>query len=216
MANQCAWLACLYMYITEILVASKSTLGSILFSYLKHLPFLTSFPFVMNNQLLAGSDNGSLRLFDINHMPPKVADICCYSATVTFDDFEQLTSLHVNSTDDQFLASGYSKDVALYDISSGKRLQLFTNMHQEPINVVKFAHHSPFLFATSSFDKDVKMWDLRQNPVRPCYTTSSSRGNVMVCFSPDDLYLLVSAVDNEVNLPRSIHVTVVVQKKFSG
>ncbi|EOX91603.1 Transducin family protein / WD-40 repeat family protein isoform 2 [Theobroma cacao] len=31
-----------------------------------------------------------------------------------------------------------------------------------------------------------------------CYTASSSRGNVMVCFSPDDLYLLVSAIDNEV------------------
>ncbi|CAL8989260.1 unnamed protein product [Prunus brigantina] len=34
--------------------------------------------------------------------------------------------------------------------------------------------------------------------IRPCYTSSSSRGNVMVCFSPDDHYLLVSAVDNEV------------------
>ncbi|KAM4128285.1 hypothetical protein ACJW30_02G155400 [Castanea mollissima] len=150
------------------------------------------------SKIVAGSDDGSLKLFDINHMPPKVADIDCCSASVTYDDFEQLTSLHINSTDDQFIASGYSKNVALYDISSGKRLQLFTNMHREPINVVKFANHSPFLFATSSFDHDVKMWDLRQNPVRPCYTASSSRGNVMVCFSPDDLYLLVSAVDNEV------------------
>ncbi|KAL4644685.1 hypothetical protein ACB092_02G182300 [Castanea dentata] len=150
------------------------------------------------SKIVAGSDDGSLKLFDINHMPPKVADIYCCSASVTYDDFEQLTSLHINSTDDQFIASGYSKNVALYDISSGKRLQLFTNMHREPINVVKFANHSPFLFATSSFDHDVKMWDLRQNPVRPCYTASSSRGNVMVCFAPDDLYLLVSAVDNEV------------------
>ncbi|XP_075654235.1 protein DWD HYPERSENSITIVE TO UV-B 1-like isoform X2 [Castanea sativa] len=150
------------------------------------------------SKIVAGSDDGSLKLFDINHMPPKVADIYCCSASVTYDDFEQLTSLHINSTDDQFIASGYSKNVALYDISSGKRLQLLTNMHREPINVVKFANHSPFLFATSSFDHDVKMWDLRQKPVRPCYTASSSRGNVMVCFSPDDLYLLVSAVDNEV------------------
>ncbi|KAL0334931.1 UNVERIFIED_CONTAM: hypothetical protein Sradi_4705000 [Sesamum radiatum] len=46
--------------------------------------------------------------------------------------------------------------------------------------------------------KDVKMWDIRQKPNQPCYTASSSRGNVMVCFSPDDHYLLVSAVDNEV------------------
>ncbi|GAV58764.1 WD40 domain-containing protein [Cephalotus follicularis] len=150
------------------------------------------------SKLVAGADNGCVKLFDISHMTPKVADACRSSGVVTFDNFPQLTSVHVNSTDDQFLASGYSTNVALYDIDSGKRLQLFTNMHRDPINVAKFAHHSPFLFVTSSFDHDVKMWDLRQKPVTPCYTASSSRGNVMVCFSPDDLYLLVSAVDNEV------------------
>ncbi|KAM7507159.1 hypothetical protein LguiA_017612 [Lonicera macranthoides] len=150
------------------------------------------------SKLLAGSDNGSLRLYDIKNMQPTAANSYCTSTTVTFDNFEQLTSVHVNSTDEQILASGYSKKVGIYDISSGKRVQLFTDMHQEPINVAKFANHSPFLFVTSSFDRYVKMWDLRQKPVRPCFAASSSRGNVMACFSPDDLYLLVSAVDNEV------------------
>lgn len=150
------------------------------------------------SKLLAGSDNGCLKLFDIDLMPPKVADTKCNSGVVNFDDFEPLTSVHVNATDDQFLASGCSKDVALYDINTRRRIQLFANMHREPINVAKFAHHSPFLFATSSFDRETKLWDLRQNPEQPCYTVSSSRGNVMVCFSPDDKYLLVSAIDNEV------------------
>lgn len=158
---------------------------------------------LLKTQIVSGSDNGCLKLFDVNQMPAKLGDTCCGSDAVSFEDFEQLTSVHVNSTDDKFLASGYSKGVALYDISSGRRLQVFTNMHQEPINVAKFAHHSPFMFATSSFDKDVKMWDLRERPERPCYTASSSRGNVMVCFSPDDLYLLVSAIDNEVHRPNS-------------
>lgn len=120
------------------------------------------------------------------------------AGSIMFDDFDHLTSVHVNSTDELFLASGYSKHVALYDISSGRRLQVFDDMHREHINVVKFAHHSPSIFATSSFDRDVKLWDLRQKPNQPCYTALSSRGNVMVCFSPDDQYLLVSAVDNEV------------------
>lgn len=150
------------------------------------------------SKLLAGSDSGSLRLYDINDTLQKAKGSCSSSSPVVFDKFEHLTSLHVNSTDDQFLTSGYSKKVAIYDICSGKRLHLFSDMHQEPINVAKFAHHSPNLLVTSSFDRDVKLWDLRQTPNQPCYTTSSSRGNVMVCFSPDDLYLLVSAVDNEV------------------
>ncbi|KAM3250428.1 putative protein isoform X1 [Capsicum chacoense] len=150
------------------------------------------------SKLLAGSDSGSLRLYDINDTLQKAESGCSSSSPVVFDKFDQLTSLHVNSTDDQFLTSGYSKKVAIYDTCSGKRLHLFTDMHQEPINVAKFAHHSPDLLVTSSFDRDVKLWDLRQTPNQPCYTASSSRGNVMVCFSPDDLYLLVSAVDNEV------------------
>lgn len=147
-------------------------------------------------QLIAGSDNGSLRLYDINHMPQ--ASIYVSAGSVIFDDFDQLTSVHVNSADELLLASGYSKHVSLYDISTGRCLQVLADMHREHINVVKFSNHSPSIFATSSFDQDVKMWDLRQKPNQPCYTTSSSRGNVMVCFSPDDQYLLVSAVDNEV------------------
>lgn len=150
------------------------------------------------SKLIAGSDNGSLKLFDINCIPPKVPDFSFSYDAVTFADFEQLTSVHVNSMDDRLLVSGYTRNIALYDIGTGQRMELFRDLHREPINVAKFANHSPFLFATSSFDRDVKMWDLRETPVRPCYTVSSSRENVMVCFSPDDHYLLVSAVDNEV------------------
>ncbi|CAK8573871.1 unnamed protein product [Lathyrus sativus] len=150
------------------------------------------------SKLIAGSDNGSLKLYDINHIPRKTTGLYGNSGCVTFDEFDQLTSVHVNSTDELFLASGYSRNVALYDINSGKRLQVFTDMHRGHINVVKFANHSPSIFATSSFDQDVKMWDLRQKPIHPCFTASSSRGNVMVCFSPDDQYILASAVDNEV------------------
>lgn len=150
------------------------------------------------SKLISGSDNGLLKLYDIQHISSTDEGVYPHGACVSFDEFDQLTSVHVNSLDELFLASGYSKHVALYDINTGKRLQVFTDMHREHINVVKFANHSPSIFATSSFDHDVKLWDLRQKPVHPCYTTSSGRGNVMVCFSPDDQYLLASAVDNEV------------------
>ncbi|XP_020241112.1 uncharacterized protein LOC109819700 isoform X2 [Asparagus officinalis] len=152
------------------------------------------------SKLIAGSDSGSLQLYDVSKMASTVTDrFCVLDACVhTFDEFEQLTSVHVNSTDDYFLASGFSKHVALYDIGSGRLLQYLKDLHQEHINVVKFSHHSPMVFATASFDQNVRMWDLRQGMSRPCYTTCSSRGNVMVCFSPDDHYLLSSAIDNEV------------------
>ncbi|CAL9056094.1 protein DWD HYPERSENSITIVE TO UV-B 1-like isoform X2 [Musa acuminata AAA Group] len=152
------------------------------------------------SKLIAGSDNGSLQMYDVCRMLSKVTDRYCNmdASMHTFDDFEQLTSVHINSNDEYILASGFSNHVALYDMCSGRRLQIFKDLHKEHINVVKFAYHSPTLFATASFDKDVKMWDLRQGTSQPCYTASSSRGNVMVCFSPDDYYLLTSAIDNEV------------------
>ncbi|XP_058216698.1 protein DWD HYPERSENSITIVE TO UV-B 1-like [Rhododendron vialii] len=149
------------------------------------------------SKVIAGSDNGSLKLCDIKPISSRNKGTNSIARSFTFDEFDQLTSVHVNSTDEWFLASGYSKNVALYDIGCGRRLQVFVDMHREHINVVKFANHSPSIFATS-FDQDVKMWDLRQKPIFPCYTAASSRGNVMVCFSPDDHNLLVSAVDNEV------------------
>lgn len=154
-------------------------------------------------QLIAGSDNGSLKLCDIKPISSRNKGTNSSAHSFTFDEFDQLTSVHVNSTDEWFLASGYSKNVALYDIGCGRRLQVFVDMHREHINVVKFSNHSPSIFATSSFDQDIKMWDLRQKPIFPCYTAASSRGNVMVCFSPDDHYLLVSAVDNEVIFKRT-------------
>ncbi|KAL9224752.1 hypothetical protein vseg_000761 [Gypsophila vaccaria] len=159
------------------------------------LCWLKRFP----SKLIAGSDNGSLRLYDTQHWRQSaVSERNRSPSDFVFDEFDQLTSVHVNTTDELFVASGYSKNVALYDINTGKRLDIFADMHKQHINVVKFSNHSPSVFATSSFDQDVKLWDLRQGTFQPCFKASSSQGNVMVCFSPDDLYLLVSAVDNEV------------------
>ncbi|CAB4290623.1 unnamed protein product [Prunus armeniaca] len=47
---------------------------------------------------------------------------CSDAGFATFDEFDKLTSVRVNYADELFLASGYSRDVALYDISSGRRL----------------------------------------------------------------------------------------------
>ncbi|CAN0302078.1 unnamed protein product, partial [Ectocarpus sp. 13 AM-2016] len=37
-----------------------------------------------------------------------------------FAQFEKLTSVHINSTDDQMLASGYTYGVKLFDLSTGQ------------------------------------------------------------------------------------------------
>eukprot|EP00741_Cyanophora_paradoxa_P003049 tig00000663_g2961.t1 len=158
-----------------------------------------------STRFIAGSDNGAIQLYELSVVKGGVGSVGPGGPAPgsivprhKYQDFEQLTSVHVNATDDLFLASGYSNHVGLYDVSTGRRLQLFNDLHTEHINVLKFANHAPALFATSSFDRDIKLWDLRDGCSRPIYTRQSDRGNVMVCFSPDDQYLLASAIDNEV------------------
>ncbi|KAG6419004.1 hypothetical protein SASPL_121212 [Salvia splendens] len=65
------------------------------------------------SKLIAGSDNGSLRLYEIQYMPTTSGGMSQSRGNVIFDEFDQLTSVHVNSTDELFLASGYSKNLAM-------------------------------------------------------------------------------------------------------
>jgi hypothetical protein len=141
--------------------------------------------------LLAGADDGALALIRFPE------DTCSQAITQTrFPEFGGLTSLHANATDEHFITSGYSIDVALYDIRKQQQIRLFRACHRKHINVVKFSNHSPTVFATCSFDRGVALWDTRQPDC--IYRRQMPRGNVMVCFSPDDSKLLVSGEDNQV------------------
>lgn len=59
------------------------------------------------------------------------------------------------------LVSGYSHDVRLYDMETGAVVRTYAGIHEDHINISRFANHSPNLFATSSFDRTMKLWDLR-------------------------------------------------------
>ena len=147
--------------------------------------------------LIAGSDNGTIRLFNVNVS----GDAGSHSGILgrhRFAPFSDLTSISTNCMDDCFVVSGYSNDVALYDICTHKVVNFFKNLHTDHINVIKFSNLSPHLFATSSFDRDVKMWDLRTDMTRPVFKVTSDAGNVTIGFSHNDQFLLSSATDNDV------------------
>lgn len=118
---------------------------------------------------------------------------------IMYNDFQQLTSVHVNSMSSRILVSGYSNDVLLYDVERAEPIQTFSNIHENHINIARFANLSPNLFVTCSFDKTVKAWDQRMTDRQPIYTIQGENGFVMVNFSPDDTFLLTSANDNEIN-----------------
>lgn len=53
-----------------------------------------------------------------------------------FESFEKLTSVHVNSTDDHMLASGYKHGVKLFDLATEKVYSLECAIYSTFIEVV--------------------------------------------------------------------------------
>ena len=93
--------------------------------------------------------------------PPPVHSIPDLPIVHTFDPFANLTSSHLNADDSLLLASGYSNDVVITDFAYGVEVRRLKDLHARYINIARFAHGSPWLMATCSFDATVKLWDIR-------------------------------------------------------
>lgn len=122
-----------------------------------------------SSRLVSGSSTGVLSCTDvsseINALRADGWDDQAPSTqefTSGFAQFSKLTSVHVNADDTRVLASGYSHTPVVYDLATGQVVAEYTDVHSGHVNITRFANHSPTIFATSSFDKTVKMWDLRQ------------------------------------------------------
>eukprot|EP00428_Durinskia_dybowskii_P060563 CAMPEP_0170378746 /NCGR_PEP_ID=MMETSP0117_2-20130122/12971_1 /TAXON_ID=400756 /ORGANISM="Durinskia baltica, Strain CSIRO CS-38" /LENGTH=1984 /DNA_ID=CAMNT_0010634133 /DNA_START=96 /DNA_END=6050 /DNA_ORIENTATION=- len=163
------------------------------------------------NLFLSGSSRGRVCLGDVSReFDP--TNSSSYSIVHEYPVFEKLTSVHVNSTNELIILSGYSTGVNIVDAETSKLTRDFKNIHQDHINISRFSTMSPNLFATSSFDGTIKTWDLRQScgtssvggstPApsdKPIYTVQANSGVVMINFSVDDNFILASALDNEIN-----------------
>jgi WD40 repeat protein len=73
--------------------------------------------------------------------------------TTSFAKFDELTSVHVNATDERLLVSGYTNSAQIFDMETASVVRYFENIHSNHINIARFTNHSPQLFGTSSFDK---------------------------------------------------------------
>jgi len=81
----------------------------------------------------------------------------CHIVSTVLSKFSSLTSVHINATDERLVCSGYGKEVSVYDVETGRLARTFKGAHTKHINIARFAHDSPHLLATSSFDKTVKV-----------------------------------------------------------
>jgi WD40 repeat protein len=140
----------------------------------------------MNVALYGASSSGLVGILKLGHTDIEYQPI---------GRFQNLSSVSINCTDDYFIVSGFSRDVSLFDLVSGRKVSEFKEIHSNFINITRFANFSPHLLATSSFDSSCKLWDLRRPPSSPVATYTTPSLNVMCCFSPLDENLLVSGLD---------------------
>ncbi len=112
--------------------------------------------------LAAGLSQRSQLFLRVSRRPGSINLVRAYTP------FDQLTSISVNCTNTQLCVSGYSNSVWLYDVQTGAK-QEFPGIHDQHINITRFSNHSPYMFATSSFDRKVKMWDSRTKCTTPTY-----------------------------------------------
>ena len=148
------------------------------------------------DKFLIGHAQGEITVASIDW--PNENESLPAKATSLGKEFANLTSIHLNSTDQFMVVSGYSTDVQILDAERGSPVRTYKDVHEMHVNISRFANKTPYLFATSSFDRTTKVWDLRANVTKPNYVCRSEQANVMINFSPDDMYILSSAVDNEV------------------
>mmetsp|Transcript_2332 Transcript_2332/g.3314 ORF Transcript_2332/g.3314 Transcript_2332/m.3314 type:complete len:1319 (+) Transcript_2332:231-4187(+) len=144
--------------------------------------------------LLAGSSSGKAKLYRLSDS--KNLDVALEYGSQPLT--EEMTSIHCNCEDRLLVTSGYTRNVNIFDIETGRAVREYRNIHGDHINICRFANTMPDVLLTCSFDNTVKLWDTRCHRQVPIHVSKSSGGNVMVCFSPDDMYYLASAVDNEV------------------
>jgi hypothetical protein len=149
-------------------------------AHVPNMPVVANFPQV---RCAVGGDRHRLGADDPDHRDPV------------------LTCVHVNCDDSQLVASGYTNHVAVFDMATGQETRWIENAAGKNINITRFSNNHPQLFATSSFDKSVSLWDLRAcRGNKPLYSVLSARGNVTLSFDPSDTLLLSAGVDNELNL----------------
>ena len=117
--------------------------------------------------------------------------------------FNHLSSVSVNCTDDFVMASGFTRDVVLFDLPTGKPLSVLEDIHSNFINILRFSNSMPHVFATTSFDASCKLWDLRccgsGSSAKALSTANTPSLNVMCTFSNDDSRLLVSGLDSNIS-----------------
>ncbi|GAB6033095.1 hypothetical protein CHUAL_012708 [Chamberlinius hualienensis] len=161
-----------------------------------HLEEVTCLVFHPYNQLLvSGSRDYSIKIFDYSKSSTK-------HAFKTLQEAEAIRCLSFHPSGDYLLVGTQHSTLRLYDVQTGQCFvsSVPEDQHKGPITCVQYCP-SANMYATSSKDGDIKIWDGVSNKVVNTFISAHEGYEVCsVAFSRNSKYLLSSGKDSLVRL----------------
>ncbi|BBE08287.1 HNWD1 protein [Mycoavidus cysteinexigens] len=156
----------------------------------EHEHNVLSIAFSQKGNLLASSDNETIKLWDLNDMPIFVHTLKGHTDRVLSIAF---------STDDEWLASGSNDSIVkLWNVKKGT-LEHSLEGHTSWVNSVAFSPDKNWL-ASASADKTIKLWKLGADP-KPQHTLEAHNYSVKdIAFSQNSELLASASIDKTVKL----------------
>ncbi|ELP86188.1 hypothetical protein EIN_328950 [Entamoeba invadens IP1] len=111
---------------------------------------------------------------------------------------ENLFSLHVNTSDRYLVTSGNGNGVCLFDANTFQVYKKFDAIHEGKVNVARFGNTDENVLVTSSYDKTIKLWDLRSGLKKEAQVMKGVSLFISVGLNSSDTEVVASGKDNYV------------------
>ncbi len=144
-------------------------------------------------QLLSGSDDNKICLWDVNGNPLNGSNLPAKTTFLGHDDVVEDVCWH-GKNKNTFGSVGDDKQILLWDTRQNTApSNKIPNAHSAEINCIAFHPENEFLFATGSADKTVALWDSRKLSKRMHSLDGHGDEVFQVSWSPLNESLLASS-----------------------
>jgi WD40 repeat protein len=109
-----------------------------------------------------------------------------------------VTCLDFNYSNNLLLAGVYDRQITLYDVRMAKQAYRIL-AHSEPVTSVSFSEDSKTYISTS-YDGFIRVWDLFKGVCQKTIALEKSPCISKAIFLPDQDFIMVSSLNNEINL----------------
>ena len=125
-----------------------------------------------SNEIISAGFDNTMKVFDINTLKPRDS----YTRDRPFSSIDRSSISHL------LAVASFDSKIRVYDVRMDRETLIIQTMegHDQLVSCVKWSSLNGHNFISGSYDKVVKMWDVR-SPKVALYDISKSEGKVLAC-----------------------------------